>query len=466
MARRIVFIIILALLVGVLEVYASGRGICFQVVPNNPWAQNAQSPLDLNLNFGGDTADNQGMHPDIEYWPSSFGPNPGATVIGNNRDGYLDTIIASSSTPRWKYWMVFTPYPYCLASYEDPHIRVSDFKDSGWIRPYAFGDDPTDSLSEDDTVWVKDPIYDHSHFPFCGHSSDPEFLYSPEDGKLYVLFQTTSRYQYCAYVKAISSPDGITWDETQAFNFTSSQGDGPWIIWNLLSPTICRESPDLWDLWTVDQINWQEGTQLIRLKYSAIGGNWIRADTCAIAPPDPSLQIWHTKVVRSPLGSSFFLLATVNTINSTSSDTFGQYLYVSQSGIYWDLVGEIIKNGTSGSWDYETYRSTFLFERESEKWTMPIWYSGSHMDINNHVIWGIGYTEGYIRWRYGDANGDCNVNVLDITFLINFIYKHGSSPDAAFEGDIDGNCRVNILDVTYLINSLYKNGPTPAIGCD
>jgi len=449
-----------------IDAISQSRSICFQAGIDSPWAQNADSALNIDLDFGGDTVDNQGVHPDIAFWPDSFGPNPGATVIGINSDSNLDTIMVSPGSPKWRYWMVFTPYPYDLAHYEDPCVRASNQKEVGWIRPYAFGDDPTDSSSEDDTVWVRDPIYDHHHFPSNVHSSDPEFLYSPEDGKLYVLFQSASRYRYKNYVKAIPSSDGITWDESQTFDFAVSEANDPSTVWNLLSPTVCRDTMGYWNLWFVDQLGLNNGTQLIRLRYPRIDGGWVGADTCIINPPDTGLQIWHTKIGLSPFINTLFLLATVNTVASSSSDTLGQYLYVSGNGHDWNLVGVILNNGPTGSWDYETYRSTFLFEHSAGKWTMPIWYSGNHTDSTNHTIWGIGYTEADIRWKYGDANGDCNINMLDITFLINFLYKHGLAPGAPFEGDIDGNCRINVLDVTYLVNFLYKHGITPAVGCD
>ncbi len=68
-------------------------------------------------------------------------------------------------------------------------------------------------------------------------------------------------------------------------------------------------------------------------------------------------------------------------------------------------------------------------------------------------------------WKLGDANGDWNVNLLDITFLIRALYEGGPKSNPLYAGDINGNCQVNILDVTYLINYLYKDGPAPKMGC-
>jgi len=61
----------------------------------------------------------------------------------------------------------------------------------------------------------------------------------------------------------------------------------------------------------------------------------------------------------------------------------------------------------------------------------------------------------------GDADGNGLVNILDITYLISYLYKDGPSPEPLEITDADGNGLVNILDITYLISFLYKSGPAP-----
>jgi len=65
------------------------------------------------------------------------------------------------------------------------------------------------------------------------------------------------------------------------------------------------------------------------------------------------------------------------------------------------------------------------------------------------------------EWVCGDADGSGSVNLLDITFLINYLYKSGPAPDPVESGDADGSDAINLLDITYLINYLYKDGPDP-----
>ncbi|MFH2037371.1 MAG: M14 family zinc carboxypeptidase, partial [Candidatus Zixiibacteriota bacterium] len=61
----------------------------------------------------------------------------------------------------------------------------------------------------------------------------------------------------------------------------------------------------------------------------------------------------------------------------------------------------------------------------------------------------------------GDANHDLLINILDITFLINFLYKNGPAPEYPYSADVNSTGNINILDITYIIGFLYKSGPDP-----
>ncbi|MGB7061049.1 MAG: dockerin type I repeat-containing protein [Candidatus Zixiibacteriota bacterium] len=62
-----------------------------------------------------------------------------------------------------------------------------------------------------------------------------------------------------------------------------------------------------------------------------------------------------------------------------------------------------------------------------------------------------------------DANGDGLVDVGDVIYLINYLYKGGTSPDPLWAGAVNCDGQVNLGDVVYLINYLFKAGPPP--GC-
>ena len=62
----------------------------------------------------------------------------------------------------------------------------------------------------------------------------------------------------------------------------------------------------------------------------------------------------------------------------------------------------------------------------------------------------------------GDANGDGLIDVGDVVYLINYLFKSGPTPNPiqAADATCDGN--VDVADVVYLINYLFKSGPSPS----
>ena len=70
-----------------------------------------------------------------------------------------------------------------------------------------------------------------------------------------------------------------------------------------------------------------------------------------------------------------------------------------------------------------------------------------------------------IGHRSGDANGDGNIDIFDVSYLISYLYLGGLSPNPDVIGDTNGDCTINLFDITYLINYLYNEGPPPLHGC-
>lgn len=61
----------------------------------------------------------------------------------------------------------------------------------------------------------------------------------------------------------------------------------------------------------------------------------------------------------------------------------------------------------------------------------------------------------------GDANRDQQIDIGDVVYLINYLYKDGSEPLPTEAGDCNRDGIVDLGDVVYLINYLYKGGPPP-----
>jgi putative intracellular protease/amidase len=61
----------------------------------------------------------------------------------------------------------------------------------------------------------------------------------------------------------------------------------------------------------------------------------------------------------------------------------------------------------------------------------------------------------------GDANDDHKVNLLDVSYIINALYRGGSKPEPIQRADVNSDGKMNLLDVSYIINYQYRHGPEP-----
>jgi hypothetical protein len=62
----------------------------------------------------------------------------------------------------------------------------------------------------------------------------------------------------------------------------------------------------------------------------------------------------------------------------------------------------------------------------------------------------------------GDANGDKKLNVSDVIYIINYLFKGGPPPNPLESADANCDSKISVTDVIYLINYLFKGGPKPA----
>ncbi len=61
----------------------------------------------------------------------------------------------------------------------------------------------------------------------------------------------------------------------------------------------------------------------------------------------------------------------------------------------------------------------------------------------------------------GDANNDTKINLQDIIYLVNYIFKGGPAPSPLLAGDVNGDGKINLSDIVYIVNYIFKGGPAP-----
>jgi Zn-dependent M28 family amino/carboxypeptidase len=62
----------------------------------------------------------------------------------------------------------------------------------------------------------------------------------------------------------------------------------------------------------------------------------------------------------------------------------------------------------------------------------------------------------------GDANGDALIDLADVVYLLNFLFKGGFAPHPLQAGDANSDGTVQLGDAIYLLNYLFKGGPPPS----
>ncbi len=69
-------------------------------------------------------------------------------------------------------------------------------------------------------------------------------------------------------------------------------------------------------------------------------------------------------------------------------------------------------------------------------------------------------------WTPGDVDHSNSVNILDLTYIVDYIFRGGPGVTPEFIGDLNGDCSsLNIIDLTYIVDLIFRGGPQPIPGC-
>ena len=102
-------------------------------------------------------------------------------------------------------------------------------------------------------------------------------------------------------------------------------------------------------------------------------------------------------------------------------------------------------------------------------------YTGSFTDMINVIdssgqykeSYAVGAGPNFIDFNYmpGDLDGNFAVNILDINYYINYLYKDGARPVwPKWRANVNGDESYNLLDIIHLLNFLYHGGARPRVG--
>lgn len=156
--------------------------------------------------------------------------------------------------------------------------------------------------------------------------------------------------------------------------------------------------------------------------------------------PLPDSQSTVKMVIAN--GTSDLALSTI-TSNQNGLETLNIVIDPHPAGIKAIVSGSLLMLSTD--------ESSVEFDPD---YSQDTGYSGCNVNITDNI-------NDICGFLCGDVNDNGTINALDITFLINYLYEHGLSPNHLQAADVNNSGTVNALDITYLINYLYKHGPAP-----
>lgn len=93
------------------------------------------------------------------------------------------------------------------------------------------------------------------------------------------------------------------------------------------------------------------------------------------------------------------------------------------------------------------------------------WVDGRECESRPRCTVQVGEEPDAPRFRRGDADGNGEVDLTDVLYLLNGIFLEGPSPRCADAADANDDGQLNVTAAVYLLNWLFLNGPSlPAPG--
>lgn len=134
---------------------------------------------------------------------------------------------------------------------------------------------------------------------------------------------------------------------------------------------------------------------------------------------------------------------------------------VLNEGVYIDDIENIDFFGTDALFAADVADTTYAV---SGKEPGEYWYRLTAKDADGQVGRYSNLVKATVPLPYipGDANSDGNINLLDLTFLVDRVFRGGPEPEPVLAGDCNCDSNVNLLDLTFMVDYVFRGGQVPS----
>ncbi len=149
-----------------------------------------------------------------------------------------------------------------------------------------------------------------------------------------------------------------------------------------------------------------------------------------------------------------------NTANYTQCDTLLVQVQVATDVNFTQIVDQ-------SNWLWCQPNSTFIYSANLPLLQGYFYWRGRHQNQCTSEVsaWSAPYRF-YLffdasKLTVGDVNGDGFINLMDLVYLVEYLFQGGLPPGPIQAGDVncDGKCAIG--DLLYLVNYMFKFGPAP-----
>lgn len=260
---------------------------------------NAANRLKIVSSYG----DNQGTHPKVLYFKDGW-------------NGY-------------KYWMVYSPYPFSDDSKENPHIKVSNDL-VNWSEPKGFENPLADTPSDYENMVI--------------YNSDPHIVYNDDKDELECYWRRVDDKKDEGIIYRRTTKDGVHWtDREEVLKDTRSEHD-------YVSFAIIYDK-GTYRMWYVNKNN------TVTYEESKDGYNYENRRVIDLKYENRSMKTWHLDVIKSDIGYEMIAVAFESW---EGRKTMQLYYSSSEDNENWEIAKPILKASNTG-WDNGgMYRSSFI----------------------------------------------------------------------------------------------------------
>jgi len=185
---------------------------------------------------------------------------------------------------------------------------------------------------------------------------------------------------------------------------------------------------------------------------------WAIGDDVNVTITKSTIQDWGIGVVAKDSVGSVTVVADSNTI---SGNDFGVWTNAASAQDFennnWGASdGPEDPDGTAEVYIGQCYSVDSMKNTVAE--FFPIEGLGNSVSDNVDYCPWIPWSCCVVR---SDVDHSGAINVVDLTYLVDYLFFEGPAPPCFEEGDVDGSTAINVVDLTYLVDYLFFSGPPP-----